>query len=56
VAGGLALGSLAASAAYPGGYYPYGGYYGPAGCYLQRQPAYDEWGQFVGYRPVRVCY
>ena len=51
VIGGLALGALAGSA------YPYGAY-APAygGCYLQNQPAYDAWGNFVGYQPVRVCY
>ncbi len=49
--GGLALGSLAASAAAP--YYGYGNY---GGCYLQSQPIYNGWGQFIGYRPIRVCY
>jgi hypothetical protein len=49
--GGLALGSLAASAAAP--YYGYGSY---GGCYLQSQPVYNRWGQFLGYRPIRVCY
>lgn len=52
VLGGLALGAVAASA-YPYGYGPYGGY---GGCYVQSQPVYNGWGQFVGYRPVRVCY
>lgn len=47
--GGLAVGALAASA-YP---YGYGGY---GGCYVQNQPAYDGYGFFLGYRPVRVCY
>jgi hypothetical protein len=64
VIGGLALGAIAAGAANP--YYGYGygygydpGYYGyPAygGCYLQRQPVADAWGNFAGYRRVRVCY
>ncbi|WP_051952967.1 hypothetical protein [Methylocapsa aurea] len=51
ILGGLALGAVAGAA------YPYGGY-APAygGCYMQNQPAYDGWGNFVGYRPVRVCY
>ncbi len=50
VLGGLAVGAIAASA------YPYGPYGGYGGCYLQNQPIYNGWGQFVGYRPVRVCY
>jgi hypothetical protein len=48
--GGLAVGAIAGSA------YPYGAYGGYGGCYLQSQPVYNGWGQFVGYRPVRVCY
>ncbi|WP_091676212.1 hypothetical protein [Methylocapsa palsarum] len=59
VIGGLALGALAAGAANPYGYAPGYGYgYAPAygGCSLQNQPAYDGWGNFVGYRQVRVCY
>jgi hypothetical protein len=57
VIGGLALGGLAAAATYPGypGYYPYGPY-AAGGCYPQRQPAYDGWGRFIGYRVVRICY
>lgn len=50
VIGGLALGAVAASA------YPYGYGYGYRSCGVQNQPVYDGWGQFVGYRPVRVCY
>ncbi len=42
--GGLALGGLATSVA------PYGS------CYVQYQPVLDAWGQFAGYRPVRMCY
>jgi len=47
---------------YPtGGYYPAGGYGGEAGygamsCVKERRPAYDEWGRFLGYQKVRVCY
>jgi hypothetical protein len=49
VIGGLALGALAGSA------YAYGpGYYGR--CYVQNRPAYDGWGNFVGYQPVQACY
>ncbi|WP_395666594.1 hypothetical protein [Methylocella sp.] len=44
--GGLALGAIAANAAQPA----YGG------CVRQRQALYDQWGRFVGYRPVTVCY
>lgn len=50
VIGGLALGALATGAS------PYGpAYYGPR-CTWQDRPAYDPWGQFVGYRTVQVCY
>ena len=46
--GGLALGAMAAGAANNYGY----GY----GC-VANQPVYDNWGNFVGYRRVRVaCY
>jgi hypothetical protein len=44
---GLAAGALAGSA--------YGtGYYGQ--CYVQNRPTFDDWGNFVGYVPVQVCY
>jgi hypothetical protein len=55
VLGGLALGALAGSAyAYGPGYAYVPGYYGR--CYVQNQPAYDGWGNFVGYQPVQACY
>lgn len=61
VIGGLALGALAAGAAgaYGNGYgyapsYGYAPAYG--GCYLQNRPAYDGWGNIIGYQPVQVCY
>lgn len=63
VIGGLALGAIAGSAAanangYNGGYAPaYAApqpYYG-GGCYFQRRPIYDEDGELVRYRRVRVC-
>jgi hypothetical protein len=53
VVGGLALGAIA-GAGYPSAAY----YYDPPvyeGCYIARRPAYDGWGEFVGYRRVRVC-
>lgn len=62
VVGGLALGAIAGSAAAnasPG--YGYGGGYSePApvyggGCYFTRQATYDPYGNFAGYRRVRVC-
>jgi hypothetical protein len=46
---GLAAGALAGSA------FAYGpSYYGR--CYVQNRPTYDDWGNFVGYVPVQVCY
>ena len=54
IVGGLALGALAAGAA--GSYYG-PGYYGRgyAECRRERQPVYDRFGGFRGYRIVRVC-
>ena len=43
--GGLAVGAIAASAAPDYGY----------GTCLVRQPAYDSWGNFIGYRRARVA-
>jgi hypothetical protein len=43
--GGLAVGALAAGAAAG----PYGD------CYVTRQPVYDDYGNFMGYRPAQVC-
>lgn len=63
VVGGLALGAIAGSAAANNGYN--NGYYAPAygpppavyggGCYFQRRPVYDEYGEVVGHRRIRVC-
>ena len=64
VVGGLALGAIAGSAAAQNRYaYPaYGAYDAPppapyygGGCYFTRQPVYDEYGEVVGRRRVRVC-
>ena len=63
VVGGLALGAIAGSAASaaPGYGYGYGypAYAAPApaygGCYIQRQATYDPYGNFAGYRRIRVC-
>lgn len=60
VVGGLALGAIAGSAAANAGPgYGYG-YAQPApvyggGCYFTRQATYDPYGNFAGYRRVRVC-
>jgi len=61
--GAAALGILGAAAAANAApdpyYYPapvYGGYgYGYGGCYIARQPMYDDWGNYLGNRRVRVC-
>lgn len=60
VIGGLALGAVAAHAARPRYYAPSHSYeadYAPAygGCFKQAQPVYDNWGNFAGYRKIRVC-
>jgi hypothetical protein len=52
VIGGLALGAIA-SGAYGGPAYYDAPVY--SNCYLVKQPAYDYWGNFVGYRRVRIC-
>jgi uncharacterized membrane protein YfcA len=46
IAGGAALGILGAGIA--------GSYYYNS-CYWERRPVYNRWGDFVGYRDVRVC-
>lgn len=55
VIGGLAAGAIIGSAVRPYGYgpaYAYGP--GPYPC-VRRRPVYDGYGNFAGYRPVRVC-
>ncbi len=57
VIGGLAAGAIIGSAARPYGYgygpaYAYGP--GPYPC-VRRRAVYDAYGNFAGYRPVRVC-
>ena len=62
VIGGLATGAIIGSVARPAygygyGYPAYG--YGPEPvydpCYVTRRPVYDGYGDFAGYRRVRVC-
>lgn len=55
VAAGV-LGGLAAGAIIGGAVRPYGYGYGPGPnpC-IRRRPVYDGYGNFAGYRPVRVC-
>lgn len=64
IIGGLALGALAAGAARADtrrSYYAPAPAYAPVesysygGCYDIEKPAYNRWGQFVGYRLVTVC-
>lgn len=51
--GGFAIGALATRPYYPP---PYAyGPYPPPGCYVQQRPVYDPYGNFAGYRPVRIC-
>jgi hypothetical protein len=47
---GVATGLAVAAAATP---YYYGGY--GYGCYLARQPIYDDYGNYLGSRRIRVC-
>lgn len=70
VVGGLAAGAILGGALAAGAYgspyyrgYGYGpGYYAPAyaapvygGCWRERRPVYDSWGNFRGHRLIRVC-
>ena len=62
IIGGLALGALAAGAARADtrrSYYAPAPAYAPSysygGCYDIEKPAYNRWGQFLGYRLVTVC-
>lgn len=71
VVGGLAAGAILGGALAAGAYsrpyyggYGYGyapGYYGAyaapvyGGCWRERRPVYDSWGNFRGYRLIRVC-
>jgi hypothetical protein len=64
IIGGLALGALAAGAARADtrrSYYAPAPAYAPVesysygGCYDMEKPAYNRWGQFLGYRLVTVC-
>ena len=56
--GGLAVGALAIGAAshayaapsYGGGYYVSGG-----NCWTEKRAVHNNWGDFVGYRRIRVC-
>lgn len=50
VIGGMALGAAAAANG-PGPYYE-----GPGECWMERRPIYDEYGNFIGRRRVRVCH
>ena len=51
--GGLAVGSIIAGSTQPR-YYDDG--YGDYGhCWFQRQRVYDDYGNYIGHRRVRVC-
>jgi hypothetical protein len=45
VLGALAIGAIAASAASAA----------PANCVLEKRPTYNRFGDFTGYRTIRVC-
>ena len=54
IVGGLAAGALVGCGVYGcGGYGPGYGYYGD-GC-VRYRPMYDQWGNYLGRRPVNVC-
>jgi len=55
--GGLAVGAIATGGVAP--YYGASPYYGAGpyydDCWIDSRPVYNHWGDFVGYRRVRVC-
>ena len=54
IIGGLALGALAAGAANAApSYYAPSRVYG--GCWMERQPVFNRYGEVVGHRRIRVC-
>jgi len=59
--GGLAAGAIIGGALASGPHYyaPPAPIYAPepvyADCFFERRPVFDSWGNFVGYRRVRVC-
>lgn len=61
LAGGAIIGGAIASQARPAPVYVAPGpvYVAPRyeapDCYFVRRPVYDNWGEFAGYRRVRVC-
>lgn len=56
VIGGLALGSIAARAAQPHYYEPaYTSEPDYGGCFYEKRPVYDAWGNYTGNRAMRVC-
>ena len=50
VVGGAILGSIANANA---GYVEVAPAYGS--CWLEKRPVYNQWGDFMGYRRIRVC-
>lgn len=52
--GGLAAGIVGAGLL--GGHaYHHGGYYYGGSCWREKRPVYNRWGDFRGYRYIRVC-
>jgi hypothetical protein len=59
-AGAIIGGALASGPHYYAPAYPPAPIYAPepvyyADCFFERRPMFDGWGNFVGYRRVRVC-
>jgi hypothetical protein len=50
--GGLALGAAIANSQQPHYYYAQPAY---GGCWFERRAVYDQWGNFIGRRRVRIC-
>jgi hypothetical protein len=48
--GALAVGAIAHAAPARGGYYVSGG-----SCWTEKRAVYNSWGDFAGYRRIRVC-
>ena len=51
--GGVGIGLLGAGLVGAHAYHGHYGYYG--GCWRDKRPVYNRWGEFRGYRWIRVC-
>ncbi|MGE3645838.1 MAG: hypothetical protein AB7F96_18485 [Beijerinckiaceae bacterium] len=53
--GGLAAGLVGAAIVGSAAHAHGGGYYYGGSCWREKRPVYNRWGDFRGYRYIRVC-